>query len=477
MESVRLAISQTPGDTAHRNLRGSVTSTADLPGASWVKFGDAIAYYGNASDWPHVSEAAGRASLSLRDHPHEIDPKHLHVVIQKGNLFQRKYPEIPIILDKGRFLLVEMHAEQAQRLSGAPPCYSIHPLEAMAAADPRGKNRIVFTAHNGPAIRASARAADPAVRELVSGLSRTTFEADLTKLAQFPTRNSITTHFKDACNFAKEQFATMGYATRLQDIAVNGASSANVVSERVGAGAQPRRLVLVTAHLDSINGHAGGDSAAVAPGADDDGSGSAGVLEIARALKDHHGKNDLQFVLFGGEEEGLLGSDEFVRSMNATDRARVQAVVQMDMIGSLNTAIDTRALQAYLGHRNIQHTVRYTELSPTRFKNFWRSVKGLSVVNGCQSISTIYTVSERVRSPEAKDARILFRVYEIPDRALADRISINTNSQTAHTLGIRGPGFACGTGGLGKRLHADFHQFAEQRRARRTSKIKWRPLP
>jgi integrase len=33
---------------------------------------------------------------------------------------------------------------------------------------------------------------------------------------------------------------------------------------------------------------------------------------------------------------------------------------------------DTRALQAYLGHKNIQHTVRYTELSPTRFRNFWR---------------------------------------------------------------------------------------------------------
>jgi site-specific recombinase XerD len=37
-----------------------------------------------------------------------------------------------------------------------------------------------------------------------------------------------------------------------------------------------------------------------------------------------------------------------------------------------NKGHDTRALQAYLGHRNIQHTVRYTELSPTRFKNFWR---------------------------------------------------------------------------------------------------------
>ena len=38
-----------------------------------------------------------------------------------------------------------------------------------------------------------------------------------------------------------------------------------------------------------------------------------------------------------------------------------------------NKGHDTRALQAYLGHRNIQHTVRYTELSPTRFKDFWRS--------------------------------------------------------------------------------------------------------
>ncbi len=37
-----------------------------------------------------------------------------------------------------------------------------------------------------------------------------------------------------------------------------------------------------------------------------------------------------------------------------------------------NQGHDTRALQAYLGHRNIQHTVRYTELSPTRFNDFWR---------------------------------------------------------------------------------------------------------
>ena len=37
-----------------------------------------------------------------------------------------------------------------------------------------------------------------------------------------------------------------------------------------------------------------------------------------------------------------------------------------------NKGHDTRALQDWLGHRSIQHTVRYTELSPARFKDFWR---------------------------------------------------------------------------------------------------------
>jgi site-specific recombinase XerD len=37
-----------------------------------------------------------------------------------------------------------------------------------------------------------------------------------------------------------------------------------------------------------------------------------------------------------------------------------------------NDGVDTRSLQAYLGHKNIQHTVKYTELAPARFKDFWR---------------------------------------------------------------------------------------------------------
>lgn len=56
-------------------------------------------------------------------------------------------------------------------------------------------------------------------------------------------------------------------------------------------------------------------------------------------------------------------------------------------------------------------------------------LKGLSVVNGCQSLNTILSCSEKVKTLE--DAYIMFRFYEIPQRERADKISISTNSQSA----------------------------------------------
>jgi site-specific recombinase XerD len=50
----------------------------------------------------------------------------------------------------------------------------------------------------------------------------------------------------------------------------------------------------------------------------------------------------------------------------------VALVAQARLKAYANAGHDTRALQAWLGHKNIQHTVRYTELAPDRFRNFWR---------------------------------------------------------------------------------------------------------
>jgi integrase len=62
----------------------------------------------------------------------------------------------------------------------------------------------------------------------------------------------------------------------------------------------------------------------------------------------------------------------------AAEAAKIEIKVHAHMLRHAcgftlaNNGVDTRALQAYLGHRNIQHTVRYSELAPTRFKGFWR---------------------------------------------------------------------------------------------------------
>jgi Zn-dependent M28 family amino/carboxypeptidase len=88
--------------------------------------------------------------------------------------------------------------------------------------------------------------------------------------------------------------------------------------------------------LDSVN-LVGGPTAS-APGADDNGSGSAGVLELARVLAATAWESDVRLILFGGEEQGLHGSRQHVAGLAPADLARIRAVLNMDMVGTRNTA-------------------------------------------------------------------------------------------------------------------------------------------
>jgi Zn-dependent M28 family amino/carboxypeptidase len=147
---------------------------------------------------------------------------------------------------------------------------------------------------------------------------------------------------------------------------VDGSPSWNVIADREGSAAGKRGAVFVTAHLDSINTNGG--PAAPAPGADDNGSGSAGLLEMSRAFRDHGGEHDLRFILFGGEEEGLFGSKRYVANLPAEERSRILAVVNMDMIGVLNVPTRSVLLEgAPLSQRVIdslgEAAMTYTQLA------------------------------------------------------------------------------------------------------------------
>jgi len=92
--------------------------------------------------------------------------------------------------------------------------------------------------------------------------------------------------------------------------------------------------------------------------------------------------------------------------------------------GIKNTIYSDKHRDFFFFHNGITAICSKMELQDHKLK-----LSGLSVVNGCQSLNTIISCSERIKKLE--DTFVLFRFYEIPLRERADRISINTNSQSA----------------------------------------------
>jgi type 1 fimbriae regulatory protein FimB/type 1 fimbriae regulatory protein FimE len=99
-------------------------------------------------------------------------------------------------------------------------------------------------------------------------------------------------------------------------------------------------------------------------------------IRAMRRLRREYGTSPYVFVT---ERRGAM-TDSSVRKIiaRAGDHARLGFPVHPHMLRHAcgfklaNEGHDTRAIQHYLGHRNIQHTVRYTELAADRFKRFWR---------------------------------------------------------------------------------------------------------
>jgi Zn-dependent M28 family amino/carboxypeptidase len=107
------------------------------------------------------------------------------------------------------------------------------------------------------------------------------------------------------------------------------ARAANVVAELPGTSGP--RVVLLGAHLDSV---------ANGPGINDNGSGSALVLELARQARrlGARPRIGLRFAFWAAEELGLHGSTAYVRGLSETELARIAAVFNFDMVGSRNFA-------------------------------------------------------------------------------------------------------------------------------------------
>lgn len=101
--------------------------------------------------------------------------------------------------------------------------------------------------------------------------------------------------------------------------------SLNVIAELPGKNRD--NVVMAGAHLDGVE---------EGPGINDNGSGSAGLLEVAESLGQHRPQNTLRFAFWGAEEIGLVGSTQWVADQSQEELDRIALYLNFDMIGSPN---------------------------------------------------------------------------------------------------------------------------------------------
>jgi hypothetical protein len=156
-----------------------------------------------------------------------------------------------------------------------------------------------------------------------------------------------------AAEYIHNALAAMGYKPEYQYFeARSGANSlqtANVIATLRGTSS-PDVEYLLSSHFDSV---------AAGPGADDNTSGSAALLEAARVLRTRPMAATIRFIWFTGEEAGLLGSREYVRQAVARGD-RVVGALNNDMVGFANDhRLDDTIRYANVGLRDLQHAAAF----------------------------------------------------------------------------------------------------------------------
>ena len=199
---------------------------------------------------------------------------------------------------------------------------------------------------------------DPDLRALLRQVDPDRIQATIQRLTQFGTRHTLSSQTDPVRGIGA---ATAWVFGQMQDIAAtssgrmtvqqqtffqppvprlpSGASITNVIATLQGT-ASPQRFYVVTGHLDSRVTDVL-DFTSDAPGADDDGSGVACVLELARLFATHQFPGTLVFATVSGEEQGLFGSSFMAAQMKAAG-ADVQGMFSNDIIGTGDAHDGTR---------------------------------------------------------------------------------------------------------------------------------------
>lgn len=161
---------------------------------------------------------------------------------------------------------------------------------------------------------------------IINQVNRANLRAYVQGLQDFQTRYSTTANCDAAGQFILNYFLSLGLEAGFQPFTIGGISTRNVVAEIQGE-TDPEDIVIICGHYDSTSGEA----EVSAPGADDNASGVAAVMEAARVLAGYPLDFTVRFIAFSAEEQGLYGS-HYHSAVAREGLERIIGVVNLDMI-------------------------------------------------------------------------------------------------------------------------------------------------
>jgi len=172
-----------------------------------------------------------------------------------------------------------------------------------------------------------AHARSPRIEAILARIDSARIAGDVSALAALGTRMAILPGFSRATDLVRARMEQAGLQVELDPFPMGDDLQVSNVVALLPAPGSGRPAILVTAHYDSI----AFPDASVAPGAEDNGSGTAALLELGRVLAGEKLATELRLVAFAGEEEGLWGSRHLARTPDLAQQ--IQAVINMDMVG------------------------------------------------------------------------------------------------------------------------------------------------
>jgi len=167
---------------------------------------------------------------------------------------------------------------------------------------------------------------------LVNLISEDSIYAVNTRLEAFQTRYIYSDSIDAARDWIMQKFIDWGYTdVSLQPFVFGGKTLHNVVAVKAGY-AEPDVVIVIGGHYDSIVFGQSPGAMEFAPGSDDNGSGTAVTMELARVLANVPLRKTVIFIPFSAEEVGLVGS-RFAAAQFAADETNIEVMYNYDMVG------------------------------------------------------------------------------------------------------------------------------------------------